>query len=396
MALKRAPVEVAVIDRRNHHLFQPLLYQVATATLSPAEIAEPVRRLLRNQDNAEVLLGEVDDIDLDRREVLFDGTLIGFDYLVVATGANFSYFGHPEWAEHAPGLKSLEDATEIRRRVLLAFEHAEREVEDDERQRCLTFVLVGGGPTGVELAGAIADMANNTLAPDLRRCDPATARVILLEAMPRLLGSMPEPLADYARRALERRGVEVRRDCPVEYIDAEGVVAKGERIETHTVIWTAGVAASEAGEWLGAETDKSGRVRVQSDLSLPDHPEVFVIGDTALVLGDDGQPLPGLAAVANQQGKHVGRMIRSLVQGRENRPIFQYRDWGELATIGRQAAVADFRWIQLKGWAAWWLWGAVHIFYLIGFGNRVRVMTDWLWSYLTFRRGARLITGEQR
>jgi NADH dehydrogenase len=395
-ALKCAPVEAVVIDRRNHHLFQPLLYQVATATLSPAEIAVPIRRVLRRQRRAQVLLGEVQHVDAGRRRVVVEDLVIPYDFLVIATGSEFSYFGHPEWAEYAPGLKSIEDATTIRRRILLAFERAEMAVDAAQRERCMTFVLVGGGPTGVEMAGAIADMARNTLAPDFRRIDPARARVVLLEAAPRLLGGMPECLAEYARRALERRGVEVRLNCPVERVDAWGVIAAGERIESSAVVWSAGVAPSGAGRWLGVDTDKAGRVKVAPDLSVPGHPEIFVIGDAALARDEGGKPLPGLAAVAHQQGKHVGRLIGRLARGDPRRPHFVYRNWGELATIGRQDAVADFGWIRLKGWPAWWLWGAVHIFYLIGFGNRIKVMIDWLWAYLTFRRGARLITGPPR
>jgi len=396
MALRRAPVEVVVIDRRNHHLFQPLLYQVATATLQPAEIAMPIRRVLRRQASTEVLLGEVRGIDPDQRKVSVDGLQVDYDYLVVATGSAFSYFGHPDWAEHAPGLKSIEDALTIRRRVLLAFERAEIALDDEQRRRHLTFVIVGGGPTGVELAGAIADMARNTLAPDFRRFDPTRARIILVEAAPRLLGGMPEDLAGYAHRSLESVGVEVKLNCMVEAVDERGVVAGGERIEADTVIWGAGVAASPAGEWLGVETDKGGRLTVGTDLSLPGRPEVFVIGDAALALDEHGKPLPGLAAVAQQQGKFVGKLITGLTSGQEKRPRFRYRNWGELATIGPHLAVADFGWIKLKGWLAWWLWGAVHIFYLIGFGNRVMVMLEWLWAYLTFRRGARLITGPAR
>jgi NADH dehydrogenase len=395
-ALRRVPVDVVVIDRRNHHLFQPLLYQVATATLSPAEIAVPIRRVLRHQRHAQVLLGEVEDVDVGRRRVAVEELVIPYDFLVIATGSGFSYFGHPEWAEYAPGLKSIEDATTIRRRVLLAFERAEMAVDAAERERCMTFVLVGGGPTGVEMAGAIADMARNTLAPDFRRIDPAKARIVLLEAAPRLLGSMPEDLAHYAKWALERRGVEVRLNCPVEQVDAAGVTAAGERIESTSVVWSAGVAPSGAASWLGVETDKAGRVKVEPDLSVPGHPEIFVIGDAALAKDERGKPLPGLAAVAHQQGKHVGRLIGHLARGDARRPRFVYRNWGELATIGRQDAVADFGWIRLKGWPAWWLWGAVHIFYLIGFRNRIKVMIDWLWAYFTFRRGARLITGPPR
>jgi NADH dehydrogenase len=392
-ALKGALVEVVVIDRRNHHLFQPLLYQVATATLSPGEIAVPIRSILRRQRNAEVLLAEAQHVDVGRRQVALDRLVLPYDFLVIATGSDFSFFGHPEWAEFAPGLKSIEDATTIRRRILLGFERAEMAVDAADRERWMTFVLVGGGPTGVEMAGAIADMARNTLAPDFRRIDPAQARVILLEAGPRLLGHMRQDLAEYAKRALERRGVEVRLNCPVEQVDAEGVIAAGERIEAASVVWCAGVAPSGVGRWLGVETDKAGRVKVEPDLSVPGHPEVFVIGDVALAHDGQGKPLPGLAAVADQQGRYVGRLIGHLARGDSRRPRFVYRNLGELATIGRQDAVADFGWIRLKGWLAWWLWGAVHIFLLIGFGNRMLVMVEWLWAYLTFRGGARLITG---
>jgi NADH dehydrogenase len=395
-ALKGAPVDQVVIDRRNHHLFQPLLYEVATATLSPAEIAAPIRSVLRRQRKAQVLLAEARDVDVGGRRVVLDGLVIPYDYLVIATGSEFSYFGHPEWAEYAPGLKSIEDATTIRRRILLAFERAEMALDPAERERCLTFVLVGGGPTGVEMAGAIADMARDTLVPDFRRIDPAQARVVLLEAGPRVLGHMPQSLAEYAKRALERRGVEVRLNCAVEQVDAEGVIAAGERIESASVVWSAGVAPSGAGQWLGVETDKAGRVKVEPDLSVPGHPEIFVIGDAALACDERGKPLPGLAAVAHQQGKHVGRLIGRLARGDARRPRFVYRNWGELATIGRLDAVADFGWIRLKGWTAWLLWGAVHIFYLIGFSNRIQVMLEWLWAYVTFRRGARLITGPPR
>ena len=382
-----------VIDRRNHHLFQPLLYQVATATLSPAEIAVPIRRVLRRQRHAQVLLGEVEDVDVQRRRVVLEGRVIPYDFLVVATGSDFSYFGHPEWAEYAPGLKSIEDATTIRRRVLLAFERAEMTEDAAERARCLTFVLVGGGPTGVEMAGAIADMARNTLAPDFRRINPARARVILLEAAPRLLGGMPECLAEYAKRALERRGVEVRLNCPVEQVDAAGVIAAGERIESASVVWSAGVAPSGAGRWLGIRTDKAGRVEVEPDLSVPGHPEIFVIGDTAHAPGPDGQPLPGLAPVAKQQGAYVARVLRARIAGRAAPGPFRYRNYGAMATIGRRAAVADFGWLKVDGTLAWLLWGLIHVTFLIGFRNRFVVLFDWLWSYATFQSGARLITG---
>ena len=391
--LARAPVEVMLIDRQNHHLFQPLLYQVATAGLSPAEIAWPVRRLLRGQRNAHVLMGEVTGVDVVRRRVLVGDRPVPFDWLVLATGATHGYFGHDEWAPHAPGLKDLDDATAIRRRLLLAFERAEMESNPELARRLLTIVIVGGGPTGVELAGAVAELARRALARDFRRIDPRRTRVLLLEAGPRLLSNFPEPLSRYTAEALARLGVEVRLGGAVTGCDAGGVSIGTERVEAATVIWAAGVAASPAARWLGAAADRAGRIEVAPDLTVPGHDRVFAIGDTALVRGADGAPLPGIAPVAKQQGAHVARAIRSRIAGREPPGPFRYRERGLLATIGRKAAVISYRRLRLRGWPAWWIWGAAHIYFLVSLRNRVIVVTQWLWSYFAFERGARLITG---
>ena len=398
-ALRKAAVQVTVIDRRNYHLFQPLLYQVATAALSPADIAQPIRAILRHQRNASVILGRVTRIDTGAREVRFLGhdpgteRRVAYDQLIVATGARHAYFGHDEWEPVAPGLKTIEDATDIRRRILLAFEQAEAAADPDTRAALLTFVVVGGGPTGVELAGAIAELARMALATDFRHIDPRQTRVILVEAGPRLLPVMPERLSAFARHALERLGVEVRLGQAVTACDSEGAMVANERIAARTILWAAGVAASPAAGWLDADKDRAGRVKVEPDLTLPGHPEIFVIGDTALATDAEGRPLPGIAPAAKQAGQYVARVIRARAAGRTAPPPFRYRDLGNLATIGRKAAVADFGWIRLSGRIAWLLWGAVHIFFLIGFRNRLVVMLDWLWSYLTFQRGARLITG---
>ncbi len=386
-------MQLTVIDRQNYHLFQPLLYQVATAALSPADIAQPIRAILRYQRNASVLLGRVTGIDIGAREVLLGERRVGYDQLVVATGARHAYFGHDDWEEVAPGLKKIEDATHIRRRLLLAFERAEMALDPDERAALLTFVVVGGGPTGVELAGAIAELARMALAADFRRIDPRQTRVILVEAGPRLLPVMPERLSARAKEALERLGVEVRLGQALTGCDAEGAMVAGERLAARTILWAAGVAASPAASWLDAETDRAGRVKVAADLSLAFHPEIFVIGDTALATDPAGHPLPGIAPAAKQAGHYVARVIRARIARRAAPPPFHYRHLGNLATIGRKAAVADFGWLRLSGRLAWLLWGAVHIFFLIGFRNRLAVLLDWLWSYLTFQRGARLITG---
>lgn len=395
-ALRGAPVEVTLIDRRNHHLFQPLLYQVATAALNPSDIAYPIRSVLRNQANATVLLAEVVDVDtVARRVVLDDGVGLPYDHLVVATGASHSYFGNDQWADDAPGLKTIDDALDIRRRVLLAFEAAERSDDPVEREALLTFVVVGAGPTGVELAGAIQEIAVHTLVDDFRRVDPTTARVVLVEGLDRVLTTYPPSLSERALRQLERLGVEVQTATRVTGIDATGVDTDRGRIDARTVIWGAGVAASGLGAVLPAERDRAGRVMVEPDLSLPDHPEVLVVGDLAAVTTADGTPVPGVAPAAMQGGRHAADVIRADLAAKQ-RPRFRYRDKGSLATVGRSAAVAHFGGFRMAGFWAWVAWWAVHIFYLIGFRNRLLVMFGWAWSWLTFRRGARLITGSRR
>lgn len=391
LALEDAPVQLTVIDRTNHHLFQPLLYQVATAGLSPADIAAPIRHVLSRSRSTEVLMAEVIGVDTARRCVLLSDREVPYDYLVLATGSHYNYFGHPEWQQHAPCLKSLADATSIRRDVLLAFEAAELEPDPEERRALTTLVLVGAGPTGVEMAGALAELAHRALADEFRHVDPRTARIILLEAAPRILLQFPESLADNARRMLERMGVEVRSGAAVESVDADGVVIAGERIRSRNVIWTAGVLASPAGQWLGADVDRSGRVRVASDLSVPGHPETFVIGDSAY-LEQDGKQLPGLAPVAMQQGRYVAGLIHARVSGSAAAAPFHYVDKGNLATVGRSYAILALGKLQLSGFIAWVLWLVVHIYYLIGFRNRLIVMFQWAWAYFTAQRAVRLIT----
>jgi NADH dehydrogenase len=395
-ALAKAPVDVTVVDRRNYHLFQPLLYQVATAGLSPADIATPIRSILRHQKNTQVLLGRVDAIDKTTGAVEVEGRRVEYDTLIVATGARHGYFGHDSWEHVAPGLKKIDDATKLRHRILLAFEEAETTDDAEERRRLLNFVIIGGGPTGVELAGAIAELARVALARDFRQVDPRSSRIILIESNKRVLSSFPEPLSDYAKRALEKLGVEVRLGHPVTECDTSGVLVDSQRIEARTIIWAAGVAASPAAKWLDAEMDRVGRVIVGRDLTLPGYPEIFVIGDTAAVPGIDGKPLPGNASVAKQQGAHVGQLIAARALGRTEPPPFRFRNYGNLATIGRKVAVAQFGRIQLSGRLAWLLWGAVHVLLLLGFRNRLAVMLDWLWAYFTFERGARLITSEKQ
>ncbi|MEX2571859.1 MAG: NAD(P)/FAD-dependent oxidoreductase [Gemmatimonadota bacterium] len=392
-ALASAPVRVTVVDRRNHHLFQPLLYQVATAALSPAEIASPIRNILRKQKNAEVVLGEVVDVALETREVvLADGGRIAYDYLVVATGAVDQYFGHPEWAERAPGLKSIDDAVEVRRRFLLAFEAAEREEDPEARRALLTTVVIGAGPTGVEMAGAMSEMARHSLTRDFRRIDPSTARILLIEGGDRVLPAYDPGLSRRAEAALTRLGVEVRTGSMVSRIEPDAVYVGDERIATRNVVWAAGVGASPLGRILGAPLDRMGRVVVEPDLSIPGHAEVFVVGDLANSTGADGEPLPGLAPVAMQQGAAAGRNIIRIIRGDAAEP-FRYRDRGAMATIGRGAAVAEIKKLKLSGFPAWFAWLFVHIFFLIGFRNRIAVMLEWAWSYLSWQRGARLITG---
>jgi NADH dehydrogenase len=390
-ALSRVAVDVILLDRQNHHCFQPLLYQVATAALSPAEIAWPIRHMLRQQRNATVFMTEAEAVDLTGRFVETSAGPISYDYLVVATGATHSYFGHDDWAKFAPGLKRIEDATRIRRSILLAFEQAELAGNDAERQRLLTFVIVGGGATGVEMAGAIAEIARQTLANDFRRIDPRNSRIILLEAGPRVIPTLPEDLSQYAERALTRMGVDVRTSTRVIGCDACGVDADHGRIDASTIIWAAGVVASPAASWLGAAHDRAGRVLVRPDLSVPDHPEVFVIGDAAAIHGDDGEPVPGVAPAAKQMGDYVGRLIAARLAGK-SLPAFRYRNLGELATIGRRAAVVKFGRLHLKGFIGWLFWSFAHIYFLIGVKNRFIVAFTWLWDYLTFQRGARLIT----
>ena len=391
-ALASAPVDLVVVDQRNHHLFQPLLYQVATAGLSPADIAVPIRSVLGGMMNTEVVLGTVIGVDTERRRLLLGDRALPYDMLVLATGARHSYFGRDDWERYAPGLKRLEDATAIRRRILLAFERVEAATTAEHRRRLLNFVVIGGGATGVEMAGAIAELAKVALARDFLRIDPRDARVVLVEAGPRVLAAFPKALSVRAKAALEALGVEVRLGAHVDGCDAEGVDLGGERIESATVVWAAGVTASPAARWLGVEGDRVGRVPVGPDLTLPGRPEIFVVGDTSTAAGPDGRPLPGLAPVAKQQGKYVAAAVRARVEGRPAAGPFRYRHLGNLATIGRQQAVADFGRLQFSGRFAWFLWGAVHIALLIGYRNRAAVLLDWLWAYVSFKRGARLIT----
>jgi NADH dehydrogenase len=391
--LAGAPIRITVIDQRNHHLFQPLLYQVATAALGTAEIAWPIRYLLRRRPEVTTLLGEVVGVDAAHRAVqLADGAVIAYDTLVLATGSRHAYFGHDEWEPFAPGLKTLEDATTIRRRILLAFEEAERESDPARRAALLTFVIIGGGPTGVELAGTIVELARDTLRRDFRSIDTGETRVVLIEAGPRLLTAFPDDLSDYAQRALERLGVEVRLGQPVTACDQDGVTFGGERLDAGTITWAAGVAASAAAEWLGAPHDRAGRVIVAPDLTAPGRPEIFVIGDTAAVKDEKGQPVPGIAPAAKQQGRYVAGVIRRRLAKEPAPPPFRYRHAGSLATIGKRAAVIDFGWIKLRGAIAWWVWGIAHIYFLIGLRNRLAVAINWLWIYTFGQRGARLIT----
>lgn len=394
-ALAQAPVDVTVIDKRNFHLFQPLLYQVATAGLSPADIATPIREVLREQQNTRVLLGRVTGIDPAGSAVLLDALRVPYDYLIVATGARHSYFGKESWAELAPGLKKIDDATQIRRRILTAFERAEATEDAAERAALLTFVIVGGGPTGVELAGAIAELARLGMEKDFRTFDPAAARVIIIESNQRVLAAFPPALSMQAKASLNSLGVEVRNGARVEHIDAEGVTVSGERIAARTVLWAAGVAASAAARWLGAEADRAGRIKVNPDLTVPSLPNVFAVGDTALMSDADGKPVPGLAPAAKQSGAFAAAVIRARLAGRKAPGRFVYRHLGSLATIGRKSAVADFGVVRLGGMIAWWLWGFVHVAFLVGARNRMAVVLDWFWAYLTFRRGIRLITGAE-
>ncbi len=391
-ALRHAPVGVTLIDRHNYHLFQPLLYQVATTALAAGDIAMPIRSLLRDQPNARVLLGEVTGVDAASREVRAGTRRIPYDYLVLATGATHSYFGRDDWAPFAPGLKRVEDANDMRSRLLLAFEQAEAAQDEAERAALLTFLIVGAGPTGVELAGAIAELARYGMEKEFRHVDPAWARVILVQSGPRILPAFPEALSARAAAALRKLDVEILTDSRVQAIDANGVLVAGERIVARNVFWAAGVVASPAARWLAAERDGSGRVKVAPDLSVPGHPEVFAIGDTALSTAWNGQPVPGLGPAAKQGGHYVARAIRARVAGRAAPRPFRYQHLGSLATIGRKAAVADFGAVRLSGALAWWLWGLVHVYFLAGMRNRISVMLDWAWAYFTFRSSTRLIT----
>lgn len=391
--LASAPVRITMIDRRNHHLFQPLLYQVATASLPTSEIAWPIRFLLRGHKNVTTLLGTVTGVDRPGKRVLLDGEPpIAFDTLILATGARHAYFGHDEWEPYAPGVKTLEDATRIRRRILSAFEQAEWETDEARRAEWLTFVIIGAGPTGVEIAGTIAELARDTLRGDFRNFDTRSARVILVEAGPRILAGFTEDLSAYAERALKGLGVEVKLGQPVSECREDGIELGGAFLPARTILWAAGVAASPAAEWLEAPADRAGRVRVEPDLSVPGEPDIFVIGDTAFVAGADGKPVPGVAPAAKQEGSYVAQVVKARLLGKPAPGPFAYKNAGNLATIGKRAAIVDFGWIKLRGRLAWWIWGIAHIFFLIGLRNRLAVALNWLWIYVSGHRSARLIT----
>jgi NADH:ubiquinone reductase (H+-translocating) len=390
--LAGADVEITIIDRRNHHLFQPLLYQVATTALSPSEIAWPIRQLLRHRPEVRTLLGNVTGVDKAAQMLqLEDGEAIPYDSLIIATGAQHAYFGHDDWEPFAPGLKTLEDATAMRRQLLIAFEQAERETDPEKRKALLTFVIIGAGPTGVELAGAIIELARITLREDFRTINPEDARVLLIEGGPRVLAKFRENLSDYALRALQKLGVEVSLGKRVSEVRA-GLVTYGHTaVAAGTIIWAAGVLASPAAKWLGAEADQVGRIKVEPDFTVPGSPNIFAVGDTVTITGPNGKPVPGVGDAAKQGGKHAARVIMARLKG-ETPPVFRYSHAGDIATIGRSAAVIDFGWIQLTGWVGWWAWGLAHIYFLIGLKNRLSVSLSWLWIYLTGHRSARLIT----
>jgi NADH dehydrogenase len=386
---------VTIVDQQNHHCFQPLLYQVATAALSPADVAWPIRHIFRRQANATVLMAEVRGIDVAGRRVRTDAIDLPYDYLVLATGAAHSYFGHDEWAEAAPGLKRIEDATRIRRRILIAFERAELARTEAERRPLLTFVIVGAGATGVEMAGAIGEVARQTLAKDFRHIDPRSARIVLVEAGPRVMPTLPENLSDYVSRSLVAKGIEIMTATRVTGCDLHGVDTDKGRIDAATIIWAAGVVASPAAQWLGVAQDRAGRVTVEPDLSVPGHREIFAIGDTAAATYD-GRPVPGIAPAAKQMGKYVGRLIAARVAGKTEARSFRYRHLGDLATVGRRAAVVKFGRLELKGFLGWLFWGVVHIYFLVEVRDRFIVAFQWLWEYVTYQRGARLITEVRR
>jgi NADH:ubiquinone reductase (H+-translocating) len=390
--LAGAPVTITMIDRRNHHLFQPLLYQVATASLATSEIAWPIRYLLRDRGEVTTLFANVNGVDPAAKRVLLeDGGAVSYDTLVLATGARHAYFGHDEWEPFAPGLKTLEDATTLRRRILVAFERAERETDPEKRAALLTFVIVGAGPTGVEMAGTIADMARDTLPPDFRNIDTRKARVVLIEAGPRVLAGFPEDLSAYAQRSLEKLGVEVMLGEAVTECSIEGVVYGGKRLQARTLIWAAGVRASRAAEWLKAPHDRAYRLQVEPDLTVPGHPDIFAVGDTTTVKGPDGNPVPGIAPAAKQEGRYVATTIRARLAGK-TLPPFRYKHAGSLAQIGKRLAVIDFGKFKLRGTIAWWIWGIAHIYFLIGLRHRLSVALSWLWIYMRDQRPARLIT----
>jgi NADH:ubiquinone reductase (H+-translocating) len=391
--LAGADVKITIIDQRNHHLFQPLLYQVGTAVLATSEIAWPIRHLVRKRKEITTLLGEVAGVDTERRIVLLaDGGSSDYDTLVLATGARHAYFGHDEWEPYAPGLKTLEDATSIRRRILLSLELAERETDPQRRAALLTFVIVGGGPTGVELAGAIVELAHQNLPQEFRRIDTRKARVVLIEAGPRILPSFTEKLSAYAHASLERQGVEIQLGSAVRECSEQGVIYGDQPLAAKVILWAAGVRASSAAAWVGLQADNAGRAKVGPDLTAPGHPEIFVIGDTATINAWHGKPVPGIAPAAKQQGMHVARTIRMRLNGDTRPRTFRYKHSGNLATIGKRAAVIDFGRVKVRGWPAWWLWGLAHIYFLIGVRNRLAVALSWLWIYVTGSRSACLIT----
>ncbi|HEV7717694.1 MAG TPA: NAD(P)/FAD-dependent oxidoreductase [Arsenicitalea sp.] len=391
--LAGAGVHITLVDRRNHHLFQPLLYQVATAQLSTSEIAWPIRQLVRKRPDVTTVLGEVAGVDATNKEVrLADGGTLPYDWLILATGARHAYFGHNDWEQFAPGLKTLEDATDIRRRLLLAFERAERETDPARRKALLTFVIIGGGPTGVELAGAIIELANSSLSEEYRSIHAGDAKVVLIEAADRVLLNFKPDLSAYAQRALEKLGVQILLKAPVTAIDANGVVYGGQRLDAATILWAAGVQASPAAQWLGVEADRAGRIKVLPDLSVPGHPEIFAVGDTASITMPDGKPVPGIGDAAKQTGRHAAKVIGARMAGDTSEMPFRYHHAGDLATIGKRSAVVDFGWLKLTGRAAWWVWGLAHIYFLIGVKNRIFVALSWLWIYVSGQRAARLIT----
>jgi NADH dehydrogenase len=391
--LSGVDADITLIDRRNHHLFQPLLYQVATTSLGPSEIAWPIRQLVHKRREITTLLGSVEGIDTSHKLVRLEGgASVPFDYLILATGAQHAYFGHDDWEPHAPGLKTLEDATAMRRRLLLAFERAELERDTERRKALLTFVIIGAGPTGVELAGAIVELARITLRHDFRNIRPEDARVVLIEAGPRVLANFKPEMSAYAEKALHELGVDIELNTPVTAVDADGVAFANGAIKAETIIWAAGVLASPVAQWLGVEADRAGRVKVNADLSVPGHPRIFAVGDTVTVTMPDGKPVPGIGDGAKQGGRHAARVIRARLRGDTRDMPFRYKHLGDIATIGRSRALIDFGWLKLTGWIGWWTWGLAHIYFLIGLKNRIFIALNWLWIYLTGYRSARLIT----